>query len=145
MLATPPTPRHLLPAPPIHRRSRAFIRAALGEPGLEVHPPQPSLVPGVYGQLLHFDLAGLQQPGAGECAELAAVFSEAVSLIESAEQLRRWGAAPEQRLALYFRRLPQSPDTDARLISVVPHTGAWEARVERLHADLSREGPSSGE
>lgn len=33
-------------------------------------------------------------------------FPEAVSLIEWAETLREWGAAPEQRLALYFRCLP---------------------------------------
>lgn len=45
-----------------------------------------------------------------------------------------------------IRPLPclQNPDADARLISVVPHTGAWEARVALLHAELSREGPTSG-
>lgn len=169
---------------------------------MDVPSPSPSLVPACYDSgsgplLLHWSLAGLQQPGPAECAELADSFPGAVSLIECAEQLRQWGAAPEQRLALYFRRLPsvsgwacrwfqccacaelegatlavwndwsarcfngpdrspssassppccvpQSPDSEARLVSVVPHTGAWEQRVALLRANLAREGPTAGE
>lgn len=37
---------------------------------------------------------------------IAGTFPSCVSVIEWAEQLREWGAAPEQRLAIYFRRLP---------------------------------------
>lgn len=189
------------PAPGPFVCSRAYIRAACGDPSMDVHPPPPSLSPAAYGDLLHFDLAGLHQPSPDDCARLAGAFPDAVSLIEWAEQLRAWGAAPEQRLALYFRRLPtvsagetawgvdgvegpawqlvmvsggqrrqvlhqagsaailhashapplrppcallQSPDSDARLISVVPHTGAWEARVALLHARMSAEGPATG-
>ena len=92
--------------------SQAFVRAATGDPGLHVSPPSPSLVPSGYDggagpQLLHWDLRGLQQPGEGERADLTATFPNVVSLVEWAELLRQWGAAPEQRLALYFRRLPQ--------------------------------------
>lgn len=73
--------------------------------------PTPSLVPACYDSgsgplLLHWSLAGLPQPSGADCDELANSFPGAVSLIECAEQLRQWGAAPEQRLALYFRRLP---------------------------------------
>lgn len=87
------------------------MRAAHGNPSMDVPSPSPSLVPACYDSgsgplLLHWSLAGLQQPGPAECAELADSFPGAVSLIECAEQLRQWGAAPEQRLALYFRRLP---------------------------------------
>jgi len=87
------------------------VRAAFGDPSMDVPSPAPSLVPACYDSgsgpvLLHWSLAGLQQPSGAECAELADSFPGAVSLIECAEQLRQWGAAPEQRLALYFRRLP---------------------------------------
>jgi hypothetical protein len=50
---------------------------------------------------------------------IAGVFPEVVSLIEWAEQLRVWGAAPEQRLALYFRRLPSV----RRRMGLVPAAG----------------------
>lgn len=56
--------------------------------------------------MLHLDLNNLQQPSAADCEQLASAFPDAVSLIEWAEQLKDWGAAPEQRLALYFRMLP---------------------------------------
>ena len=55
---------------------------------------------------MHFDLNDLQQPSDEERQGLIDTFPQVVSLIEWAEQLRQWGAAPEQRLAIYFRRLP---------------------------------------
>ena len=113
--------------------------------GLAVEPPPPGLAPSIYGgDLLHFDLRGVAAPGDADRQRLLDGWPAAVSLIESAEALRAWGAAPEQRLALYFRHLPTQPGAEAKLISVVPHTGAWEARVALLAAELAREGPSSG-
>lgn len=56
--------------------------------------------------LLHFDVSGLGRPSDADCEQLVNTFPNVVSLIEDAEQLRQWGAAPEQRLAIYFRRLP---------------------------------------
>lgn len=138
--------------------SRAFVRAASGNPGLEVPRPPVSLQPAQYqgvGQLpggvgegalplLHMDVGGLSRPSEEECQRLQAMFPEAVSLIEWAETLREWGAAPEQRLALYFRRLPSNPDSDARLVTVVPHTGGWEVRIALLQANLARTGMEDG-
>ncbi|KAL4447737.1 hypothetical protein ABPG75_004956 [Micractinium tetrahymenae] len=138
--------------------SRAFVRAASGNPGLEVPRPPVSLQPAQYegmgllpavddkGPLpvLHMDVGGLPRPSDEECQRLQEMFPGAVSLIEWAETLWEWGAAPEQRLALYFRRLPSSPDSDARLITVVPHTGWWEVRIALLQANLSRSGMEDG-
>lgn len=151
--------------------------------------------------ILHYDVGGLSRPSDGECDAIAGTFPGAVSVIEWAEQLREWGAAPEQRLAIYFRRLPsvsgqyamraalnrtlfvptkrlqfvhwqqlcpvllclfqitvvvrpdpplfclltlQQPDADVRLLTVVPHTGAWEVRVGLLQANLAIAGPPAG-
>lgn len=83
------------------------MRAAQEDGGLDVQPPAPSLTPTVYGgDLLFFNLKGLATPDDAARAELLTAFADAVSLVESAEPLPAWGAAPEQRLALYFRRLP---------------------------------------
>lgn len=137
--------------------SRAFVRAASGVPGMDVPPPPVSLHPmhytgtgllaeGDMGQLpvLHFDVGGLQRPSDDECRRLEESFPSAVSLIEWAETLREWGTAPEQRLALYFRRFPAEPDSDVRLVTVVPHTGWWEVRAGLLQANLARTGMESG-
>ncbi|GAB4820730.1 hypothetical protein N2152v2_007776 [Parachlorella kessleri] len=140
--------------------SRAFIRAALQNPDLDVPLPSQSLHPNEYEDqrglpILHFDLNDLQQPGEEERQGLIDTFPQVVSLIEWAEQLRQWGAAPEQRLAIYFRRLPAQAfgggqqdgsymDAHARLVTVVPHTGSWELRAGYLHANLARSGASAG-
>ena len=69
-------------------------------------PPTAPQLPPADLSILHFDVGGLQRPSDDDCNTITGVFPEVVSLIEWAEQLRVWGAAPEQRLALYFRRLP---------------------------------------
>jgi hypothetical protein len=38
----------------------------------------------------------------------------------------------------------QQPDSDVRLVTVMPHTGAWEVRVELLQANLAISGPPVG-
>lgn len=52
------------------------------------------------------DLRGAAEPTGTEREALLASFTDSVSLIENAEKLQEWGAAPEQRLALWMRHLP---------------------------------------
>ncbi|KAI8462297.1 MAG: hypothetical protein J3K34DRAFT_397833, partial [Monoraphidium minutum] len=88
----------------------------------------------------HLDLRGASAPSDAQRAKLAAAFESAVSLVECAERLQEWGAAPEQRLAIWMRALPG----DVRVITVVPHTGSWELRAGLLHASISRTGGPEG-
>ncbi|EFN58183.1 hypothetical protein CHLNCDRAFT_142018 [Chlorella variabilis] len=137
--------------------ARAFIRSAAQDQGLAVAPPPQGLRPNEYsghglvepaefGELpiLHYDVGNLSRPSDADCEVIAGTFPRSVSVIEWAENLREWGAAPEQRLAIYFRRLPSQPDADVRLVTVMPHTGAWEVRVGLLQANLAISGPPAG-
>ncbi len=99
----------------------------------------------------HMDLRQVEAPGDAARAQLLESFAATVSLVECAERLQEWGAAPEQRLALWFRRLPSSGGDDGgyaeanvRLVTVVPHTASWELRAGLLHATVSRAGAPEG-
>lgn len=52
------------------------------------------------------DLRGAPEPSGPARDALLASFEHTVSLIENAEKLQEWRAAPEQRLALWMRFLP---------------------------------------
>jgi tRNA A37 threonylcarbamoyladenosine biosynthesis protein TsaE len=78
-------------------------------PSLLAEPFYNPLRPPLYDAelpLLHYDVGNLSRPSDADCEMIAGTFPGCVSVIEWAEQLREWGAAPEQRLAIYFRRLP---------------------------------------
>lgn len=129
---------------------REFLRAVYDAPDKEVAPPSGSLQPVVYSEhsgpvIQHLDLRGVAAPSDGEKGDLLASFEGAVSLVECAERLQEWGAAPEQRLAIWMRNVPGADGgADVRLITIVPHTGAWELRAGLLHANISRTGMPAG-
>jgi hypothetical protein len=52
-------------------------------------------------------------------------FASGVSLIECAERLQEWGAAPEQRLAIWIRRLPEVGEMS--LGGPAEHAACWAA------------------
>jgi hypothetical protein len=54
----------------------------------------------------HLDLRPLSAPSDGDRKQLVESYGQRVSLIENAERLQEWGIAPEQRLAIWIRRLP---------------------------------------
>ena len=80
-------------------------------------PWAPSLHPAAELPILHYDVGNLSRPSDADCEVIAGTFPRSVSVIEWAENLREWGAAPEQRLAIYFRRLPS--------VSGRPECMAW--------------------
>lgn len=132
----------------------AFIRAANENAGLYVPSPtqtlQPNVFPALKGpEIHHLDLRHLGQPSSAELDQLADTFERVVSLVEWADRLQAWGAAPEQRLALWFRRLPSgamgaSADAPVRLLTVVPHSAAWELRAGLLESNLACTGTAEG-
>jgi hypothetical protein len=69
----------------------------------------PGIPPGLTGPAIqHLNLRNVPTPGDAERGNLVASFAPVVSLVESAERLQEWGAAPEQRLAIWMRQLPVS-------------------------------------
>ncbi|GBF98642.1 hypothetical protein Rsub_10831 [Raphidocelis subcapitata] len=139
--------------------AREFIRSVYSDPQKEVHPPAQSLASpsAAYGDhagppIQHLDLRPMAAPSDADRQALLESFESRVSLVECAERLQEWGAAPEQRLAIWIRRLPEADGAggndgagaSVRVITVVPHTGAWELRAGLLHAAVSRTGAPQG-
>lgn len=131
---------------------REFIRAVYSAPDKVVAAPTNTLVPNTYTEhdgpaIQHYDLSGIATPSDADRQQLVDSFPSTVSLIEAAERLQEWGAAPEQRLAVWIRRLPGGGDTadaSVRLVTVVPHTASWEMRAGLLHYTISRNGAPEG-
>ncbi|KIZ03252.1 hypothetical protein MNEG_4709 [Monoraphidium neglectum] len=98
---------------------RAFLRAVLDQPDKVVAAPTGTLEPVTYSEhagpaIQHLNLRNVPTPGDAERGNLVASFAPVVSLVESAERLQEWGAAPEQRLAIWMRQLP--PKLPSRLM-----------------------------
>lgn len=126
--------------------AREFIRAVFDEPDKEAAAPTGTLEPVTYTppsgpEVRHLDLRSAPTPGDAGRTALVESFAPVVSLVECAERLQEWGAAPEQRLAVWMRKLPGG---DAQLVTVVPHTGSWELRAGLLHASICRTGAPEG-
>jgi hypothetical protein len=90
-------------APPARRRRVATA------PRLPTHrhPAPPACARTPAGPTIqHLDLRPASAPSDGDRSKLVESYSSRVSLIENAERLQEWGIAPEQRLAIWIRRLP---------------------------------------
>lgn len=94
------------PSPPVHW-PRACWSAAHVQPARHAAPVTSCLCHPPSGPTIqHVDLRGAAEPAGADREALLASFKDTVSLIENAEKLQEWDAAPEQRLALWMRHLP---------------------------------------